>query len=366
MRLTFDFSALWAEVNRIGGKREAFVLTSHRPMDLIDVKLSERGLEVKLDELENIGDLLTYKGRQVLLYIPDQGQSIDEVLSGDQNKGKKFHVAHCRTLENMRGQGRFERYFAITNPTGSFPVSGVSRAAGVEVSGNASLYVCLNCLSQINYRQSALSSSMKYKARAEFEIAEFFETYSSCFTYFPQRSGSDPGKSGYTDDWKDVSERIRRHANWCCNDCGVDLKERKDLLHVHHRDGNKANNTPSNLRPLCAACHRDQPMHETLFIKYDDMVVLVAMRRDQSLIGRDWPSVIKQADSALRGVLELAKSKGWVAPEIAYPLPDSRGHLRLDAAWPDQRLGVALSPSNKVATKGWSILGLSEALAWSW
>ncbi len=339
MKLTYDFSALWNQVNRLQGVVESFEVTSGRSLDPIDVSLGERGIEVQLDDLDNIGDLLSYKGRQVLLYIPDQGQSIDKVLSGDRSSGKKFHISHCKTLDTMKEMGRFERYFAITNPTGSFPVSGISRQSGKERVGEAALYVCMNCLSHINYKNSALSTVSKYKARDSFDITEFFETYSSCFKYFPARSGTNPGSSNYTTDWKEVSERVRRQANWCCDDCGVNLSDRKDLLHVHHKDGNKSNNSSNNLRPLCAACHRDQPLHEALFIRYEDMAVLTRMRREQDLIKSTWSSVLKHADTALRGVLELAHNKGMEPPELAYSFSKATNALLLDVAWPNRQWG---------------------------
>ena len=362
MNLTYDFSALWKQVNRLKGVVESFEVISERSLDPIDVTLGERGIEVELDDLDNIGDLLSYKGRQVLLYIPDQGHSIDKVLSGDRSAGKKFHISHCKTLDAMKERGRFERYFAITNPTGIFPVSGVTRQSDVERTGEAALYVCMNCLTHLNYKNAALSSPSRYQARDNFDIEEFFETYSSCFKYFPTRSGTNPGSSTYTSDWKEVSERIRRQANWCCDDCGVSLRDRKDLLHVHHKDGNKSNNATHNLRPLCAACHRDQPMHESLFIKYEDMAVLMSKRRDQGLIQPTWTSVLKHADSALRGVLELARGNGMESPELSFSVAPASNGPRLDAAWPNQRLGITLAPSRPQGFERWEIWSLREAL----
>lgn len=363
MNLTYDFSALWNQVNRLKGAVEPFIVTSERSLDPIDVTLGDRGIEVKLDDLDNIGDLLSYKGRQVLLYIPDQGHSIDKVLSGDRSAGKKFHISHCKTLDTMRANGRFERYFAITNLTGSFPVGGVSRQWGGERTGEAALNVCINCLNHLNYKNSALSSQSRYQARDNFDISEFFETYSSCFKYFPQRSGTNPGSTNYTSDWKEISERIRRHVNWCCDDCGVNLSDRKYLLHVHHKDGNKTNNTLSNLRPLCAACHRDQPMHEAMFIKYEDMTVLARKRREQDLIKLTWESALKHADAALRGVLELARNKGWSPPEISYAPSSHQSSICLDVAWPNQRLGISLGVVQAEDLKSWRIWSLREALS---
>ncbi len=41
----------------------------------------------------------------------------------------------------------------------------------------------------------------------------------------------------------------------CCNVCGY-LKH-KEILHVHHRDHDKSNNSPSNLELLCPTCHME-------------------------------------------------------------------------------------------------------------
>lgn len=363
MQITYDFSALWKQVNRIAGEKELFSLAPNRHMDPIDISLGQQGIEVQLDELENIGHLLSYKGRQILLYIPDQGQNIDSVLAGDVKKGKKFHVVHCVTLDNMRNAGRFQRYFAITNPTGIFPVSGVSSYSRISMEGHANLQVCMNCLTKINYRKSALSKNFMWQARDEFNISEFFEAFTSCFKHFPSRSGVNPGNRNYTSDWRNISSQVRHHANWCCSDCGVDLKDRRDLLHVHHRNGDKIDNTSSNLQPLCAACHRDQPMHETLFIKYDDMLTIISKRRDQNLIGKNWASVMKHADSALHGVLGLAKRSGHAVPEVAYPLQYDNSSVKLDVAWPSERMGIVLSQDSGISVRGWKILNLKEAYA---
>lgn len=360
MRLTYDFSQLWDQVNRLKGAVESFSVDAGLEIDPIDVSLGGRGIEVKLDELEKVGALLAYQGRQVLLYIPDQGRKIDEVLSGDRDAGKKFHVAHCITLDTMRDKGRFERYFAITNPTGSFPVSGVSYQTGTGKDGEAALYVCINCLKHINYKNSAISKQARRESRENFEITEFFETYSSCFKFFPKRMGKNPGSSNYSPDWKEVSERIRRQANWQCDDCGVKLSDRKDLLHTHHIDGNKANNASSNLRPLCIGCHRDQPMHEYMFTSYEDMAAIIRKRRDQNLIQPIWSSAIKNTDSALRGVLALAKENGWSVPEIAFPLSPT---MTVDAAWPDKRIAISLISKTMQVDENWKVLSLSAALA---
>lgn len=45
--------------------------------------------------------------------------------------------------------------------------------------------------------------------------------------------------------------KAHRHIKACCETCGS-----VRALHVHHIDEDHTNNAPSNLRTLCASCHR--------------------------------------------------------------------------------------------------------------
>lgn len=47
----------------------------------------------------------------------------------------------------------------------------------------------------------------------------------------------------------------REHLKDSCERCNFVAKERRQL-DIHHKDGNKNNNDPSNLETLCPPCHR--------------------------------------------------------------------------------------------------------------
>lgn len=361
MDLRFDFSRLWSEVKRLTDNVEPFSIAFIHSLDSIDVALSEKGIEVDLGELDSLGYLLTYKGRQVLLYIPDHGTQINDVLSGD-NEGKKFHVAHCRTLEQMRMTQRFERYVATTKLDGVFSVTGMDKWRSVEVQGEARLLVCKNCLSKLNYKQSKLSPSLRNRVRDEFDISEFFETYSSFFPHIPKRDVVEKGSGAYSQDWKEVSETIRAAANWTCSHCRINLSDYKNLLHVHHIDGRKDNNSPENLRPLCAACHREQPLHSAIFVKREEMQVITAKRREVGSLTPDWDSLMIYADPALRGVIGLARSRGLEPPEAGFRLPDGAGVL--DLAWPWRKEAIVIELGVLPLMHGWKIRTLAEAISW--
>lgn len=362
MKLNVSFTSLWAQVRRVTDEVDDIDLGSNiRDIDPIDLQLGE-GLEVKLEDLGDAGGLLEYKGRQVLLYIPDHGKNIEEVLAGRKD-GKRIHVCDCKTLVDMRKRKRFDRYFATTDLSGEFKISGESRNHRRKVEGTTSLYVCINCLKKLNYKNSE-SGGKAWQVRDSFDIQEFFETYSSCFTHLPKERVGPTTDSTYTKDWKDVSARKRKSVNYICEGCQIDLTSYKRLLHTHHIDGQKGNNRSSNLKALCVDCHRKEPLHSSMFVKHKDMMLITKLRRERSIIKKNWESALEHADPALIGAFGLLRDKGWSAPEVGYEVVNNTGEViaALDAAWPEYEVGLYIGTPNKSILPSWTLYGLSDVI----
>lgn len=103
MKLNVDFSRLHAVIERMGAKRVEIIIDGGREgLEPIDIELGE-GKEIELKDVEYGTGLLSYKGRQILLYIQDHGGSVGKALK-DGAVGKKYHVADCRTLQSMRAK----------------------------------------------------------------------------------------------------------------------------------------------------------------------------------------------------------------------------------------------------------------------
>jgi len=68
-------------------------------------------------------------------------------------------------------------------------------------------------------------------------------------------------ESPYTRDWSSVSRKYKESQNWRCEECYVNLSDKRyrRLLHVHHRDNNPKNNYSWNLIALCVICHSERP-----------------------------------------------------------------------------------------------------------
>ncbi|MYK69576.1 MAG: HNH endonuclease [Gammaproteobacteria bacterium] len=285
MRLNVDFRALEDAVRRMGAASipvdlDLDVRLGIDPLDPIDIEL-RHGIEI--DDLFEIrpdpdSGVLTYQGRQIVLYIQDHSTSVENALAHGEG-GRKVHVADCATLREMKRLGRYERYVATNDTSGDFYVTGQDEYGG-RVEGRARLRVCKNCLRMLNYRNYVRNRTRVFR---DFEWTEFFDRYRPHFQHLPtRRAGVFDG--GYTPDWDRVSAGYKRSCDFKCEQCHVDLSQRRHhrLLHVHHVDGVKTNNDRSNLRALCAICHGDQPGHGHMYVSTEDTALINSIRRQQN------------------------------------------------------------------------------------
>ncbi|TGD72211.1 HNH endonuclease [Mangrovimicrobium sediminis] len=369
MKIKSDFNDLWASAKRMGEYRVVFdIKVNYSGFEDVDNGLSSsEGYEVDIGDIDVQKGVLSYEGRQVLLFIPDQGSNIDDVLSG-KAEGKKFHVADCRTLDSMRRQKRFSRYKATYNISGKFQVYGVSFPQRVERKGEAGLKVCKNCLMYLNYRgYRSGSGSEKTNVYSNFDIAEFLSTYSTLFKSMPDRDGFEEAGT-YSDDWSVVSTRYRESVSYRCESCSVDLTSEPGLLHTHHISGNKRENHSANLKALCLDCHRKQPKHGYMRITHDQMGVINKLRKAQGLLhsSSGWEGVIRIADKALDGLLRYYASRGLATPEVGYELANANDEVvaELEVAWPESRRGIAIDEAHLQAARelGWNVLTVGDAL----
>ena len=57
--------------------------------------------------------------------------------------------------------------------------------------------------------------------------------------------------------WLHYSHWIREQKGWCCDECGISLKENHEMLHTHHTLGQNLNSLKA-LQALCIGCHAEQ------------------------------------------------------------------------------------------------------------
>lgn len=106
--------------------------------------------------------------------------------------------------------------------------------------------------------------------------------------YPAPRKPTKPWETAYTQDWKSVSRAVRVAAGWRCQGCGVNLNGNRNLLHAHHKNRMKNDNSKSNLIALCVFCHCKQPYHYRLresAKKNGSYQKTVRLRRSQGITG---------------------------------------------------------------------------------
>ena len=361
MKLNIDFSLLDQCVKDMGAGESSFTLDPFE-FDQFDFDLTD-GIEIHLEDLEVREGILSYKGRQVLLYIPDQAKKIATVLENPED-GKRFHVSDCKTLKHMRNSNRFERYVVTNDLSGKFKVNGLDILTNVPMEGTAELKVCKNCLSALNYHGYATKKSEKKNVFNSFKINTFFETYSTVFKHLPKRTHG-IYESGYAKNWDKISASYRKKMNYTCEECKTDFSSKKNLLHTHHISGVKSDNSESNLKAVCIDCHKKEPMHEHIFIKHDDMLKIYELRRLQGKMNiNSWSDVFRLADTSLHGYLKYAQELfDWELPEIGYPISNNGGKIILDIAWPDRKIAVVIAKNELNASFiDWTILSLGDEM----
>lgn len=280
MKLQINFDSLHDSVQRMGAENREFILgVELSTIDPIDSEL-ETGIIIGPDDIEYTKNgLLTYKGRQVLLYIQDHGSNIDTALRNGAD-GKKYHVAYCSTLEKMHQSGRFERYVVKNDISGNFFITGYDWQTKKHKEGTTRLNVCKNCLRHLNYKgyQNRLKQAAVFN---NFSLDEFFTTYQAYFKHKPKRKAGEQKDGAYSGTWKEKSRKYRESVFWTCESCGIDLNNNKNLLHSHHKNGVKSDNSKSNLQALCIECHAEQPNHN-MRVTLSQKQILRKLRTEQN------------------------------------------------------------------------------------
>lgn len=366
MRLDVDLSSLWQAVHKMGAVEIDFNISRDvKELDPIDKALNE-GIEVSLSDVVFDTGLASYHGRQVLLYIKDHGGRVENAVR-DGSKGNKYHVADCSMLDRMRQQGRFDRYVVKNDLTGRFDISGTSWKTNESMEGTAELKVCKLCLEHLNYQ--GYRNGNKGKIFSSFSLSDFFDKYSSFFASSP--SGvADTRYSDYTEDWPVISQRVKQKHHYKCQACGVDLNCNKNLLHVHHKNGVKQDNSTGNLIALCADCHRKQPYHTHLFVEHADTVTINQLRDSQGInVMGNWKDIYAVCDPALSGIVEIFERSGVPLPQVGWELEDEKGSVaaRLELGWPEKRIAIVISKETALVVRshGWVAFSMRNVLVYT-
>jgi len=264
MKIRANFKELESLKRRMGASDSSWSLSS-LGLEPRSATLAALGAGVSIDLVDvevGPGGILIHEGEQIIVHIKDTQKSKETNLYSPEDS-VRFHLSDCRTLQDMRRKGRYERYVASRRMDGLFKVDWRDHITKKTGEVEAALKVCKNCLDSLDYEQYSSHKSLRKHIWTEFSIDSFFRDYSTFFPFTPSRTDTTALVDQYIKDWPRISRFTRDARGWTCECCHVNLKDKEDqkLLHVHHRNGVKTDNTDKNLEALCALCHNSRPMH---------------------------------------------------------------------------------------------------------
>lgn len=237
-----------------------------------------------LRELFHESGLLVSGGRPVLVYIRDHIVMTPDPLTPEECR--KVHFTACQALHRMDAAGRFERYRRTMSESNIYVID-VSSGRGVVSEVWTRLYPCQYCLGNARYLGFSYTMSKQERRRIVevFDARVIMEILRRHLRRFSKRDVVDPYRllariardllermrnlrsaglsTNYPKNWSSISKNYREAVKHICECCRVSLKESEmqRLLHVHHVNGDKSNNTASNLQALCVLCHRARDLH---------------------------------------------------------------------------------------------------------
>lgn len=289
MQLKVDISGLERIREDLGVSLKSFNTSGleERDPEIVIKKKLVGGVEIDPNELVTVGPFLTYEGVQAVLYIKDTMQTLSHIRY-EKDRAKKFHVVWCRTLDQKRRDGTFENRYVMTRRTdGIFKVDAfVDDEKTQKVESEESLYVCQNCLDFINYENFSdlPRGAARRTATHNFEIEPFLDEYEGTVRYLALPSGADNTEplAQYNHEFAKRSPIVKQKANYCCEECGVDLSSANRLLHCHHKNHKKHDNQWVNLSAICALCHKDNH-HSHMHVSKADELEIRKLRARQGI-----------------------------------------------------------------------------------
>lgn len=274
--MAVNFNKLDNALLKIGGTLKKFPLKKRKSTDPIEIKI-KKGVAItrgEFDKIKPIAGLLNVEGHHAFLYIDEPHTHLEVLQEIPSEYGPRFHVIkECPTLQKMHKDKKSDRYILIQNTNGEFPChprDPDTKRIIKEIKHPAKLIVCANCIKALNYQSYKSKTLQKQREFVRnLDLNKFLKHYEPFFfdsKYYRQIKNDNLGN--YSIDHAVVRERLLKKTNYTCQGselntgkCDVQLKDHPEWLHMHHINGRSGDNRPHNIKILCIACHRRQPLH---------------------------------------------------------------------------------------------------------
>lgn len=239
------------------------------------------------------GAVITWATASTTTFLPDGGVSyIDEhgyehigfLYKKDYRMdtypdGPRMHTRQCQVINDFKQSGGFHHYrFAET------------RTVIVSDMDNGYRDIKVTNLKHCGYCSKIILGENHFSGiQGSQDFERLVEESKALEKYRVARHAKEQEVDifGYTKDWKSISDAYREKKDYTCESCGLKIDNPFDrrYIQVHHANGDKLNNSESNLRCLCLFCHAhvDDHHHKRLTtgankVEYDEFVKMYGKR----------------------------------------------------------------------------------------
>lgn len=166
-----------------------------------------------------------------------------------------FHIFNCETIKDMKNGGQIYKYKKASRNDGKFLILIPDDNTREVEKEYKYLKLCGYCAKKFKQKYGKKFTNLKdYNSLPINLNCEYID-----YIYFDDDLESVP--SFYSRNWKNISLNLKEKYNFKCQKCNIDLSNRKEFLHTHHKNGNPKNNEISNLIVLCIECHSKEKNH---------------------------------------------------------------------------------------------------------